>query len=359
MRSTCRNALMAAETPAEDLSRALVETTGGPAPLLVRARRALREDDSPLALELADVVLRACPHNAAALRIRERASQRLEEASETSGGAQGADDLRELQDETARAVNRWYDRRMYLPRPTHRFAESGFHNYGYWTKDIRTQVEACEKLMEMLLALIPQKVGTILDVACGKGGTTRFLLNYYDPEAVTGINISAKQLETCRSLARGCTFLQMSATDLRFPADWFDNIICVEAAHHFVTRETFIGEAHRVLAPGGRLVLSDIVPTRPKAVQRDVSPRHGPLEPDEYRDLYTAAGFERVEVVDATEECIIGFRRHTLRLLRRRLRRGAIDEATFQRRQARQLRRERRAGNSYVLVCAQKRASAE
>ena len=110
------------------------------------------------------------------------------------GSTQNTNDPDALRARTARAVNRWYDGRMYSTRPLRRFAGSGFHNYGYWTPDIRTQVEACEKLMEMLLALIPDKVGTILDVACGKGGTTRFLLKYYDAEAVTGINISAKQL---------------------------------------------------------------------------------------------------------------------------------------------------------------------
>jgi hypothetical protein len=78
---------------------------------------------------------------------------------------------------------------------------------------------------------------------------------------------------------------------------------------------------------------------------------------DAYRNLYLAAGFERVDVIDATYECIAGFRRHTLRLLRRRLRRGAIDVSTFRRRKARQLKRARQAGNSYVLVCAQKKSA--
>ena len=84
---------------------------------------------------------------------------------------------------------------MYRSRLVERYEGSGFHNYGYWTPDIRSQKDACEKLMEVLLAFIPQKIGTILDIACGMGGTTRYLLKYYAPESVTGINISAKQLQ--------------------------------------------------------------------------------------------------------------------------------------------------------------------
>jgi ubiquinone/menaquinone biosynthesis C-methylase UbiE len=48
-----------------------------------------------------------------------------------------------------------------------------------------------------LLAFVPEKQGTILDVARGKGATTRHLLKYFKPENVTGINISEKQLARC------------------------------------------------------------------------------------------------------------------------------------------------------------------
>ena len=36
---------------------------------------------------------------------------------------------------------------------------------------------------------------------CGLGGTTRYLLKYYKPANVTGINIGEKQLQICRKNA--------------------------------------------------------------------------------------------------------------------------------------------------------------
>jgi len=94
------------------------------------------------------------------------------------------------------AINQWYDRRMFTPRNA---AHGGFQNYGYWDGSTGSWKEACENLMEHLLAFLPEKRGTILDVACGKGATTRYLLNFYKPENVAaGINISLKQLKSLR-----------------------------------------------------------------------------------------------------------------------------------------------------------------
>jgi ubiquinone/menaquinone biosynthesis C-methylase UbiE len=270
---------------------------------------------------------------------------------ESDGDSQA---IQKLQERTAAAVIRWHDRRMYSPGSVSHYEGSGFHNYGFWTADTYTRKQACENLSEVLLDFIPEKVGTILDVACGMGGTTKYLLNYYSPEQVVGINISAKQLRSCRLRAPGCTFMNMSATDMRFPNKSFDNVICVESTHHFVTREKFIAAAHRVLRPGGRLVLSDIVPATTRQTPREVAPTQRPIGPKQYSNLYLHAGFEQVEVIDATDECRVGTLRYSLRLLRDRRRKGIIDVDAFQRRRAR-IVQSMRNPDYYLLVCAQKR----
>jgi MPBQ/MSBQ methyltransferase len=197
-----------------------------------------------------------------------------------------------------------YDRGMYENRAMQEYFGSDFANFGWWEPDTKTHRQACEQMMEHLLARIPQRTGRILDVACGKGMTTRHLTRYYPPADVTAINVSAKQLETARENAPGCHLVLMDAARLAFDDDAFDAVVCVEAAFHFDTREGFLHEARRVLRPGGRLVVADLLMTREAERRRPLRSERNFLEgPDAYRALCHAAGFTAIEVTDVTEEC--------------------------------------------------------
>lgn len=188
------------------------------------------------------------------------------------------------------------------------YGSSDFYNFGFWTPDTHTQSQASENLVARLLEFIPVecRTGRILDVACGLGASSRHLLRHFEPAQILGINVSAQQLERARRNAPGCSFLVMDATQLEFPDASFDNILCVEAAFHFDTREAFLREALRVLKPGGRLVHSDILmsPLPLATTTRTHIPNSNAMaSPVDLRDLILAAGFASTEVVDATNQC--------------------------------------------------------
>jgi hypothetical protein len=57
-------------------------------------------------------------------------------------------------------VNRHYDEKMSTTRRLDE--QSHFTNYGYWRQDTCSRKDASETLVEELLALMPEKHGTVL-----------------------------------------------------------------------------------------------------------------------------------------------------------------------------------------------------
>jgi len=102
----------------------------------------------------------------------------------------------------------------------------------------------------------------VLEVGCGFGSGGYFLVNYYKPHMVTGIDLSDRNISRCKELYNfpNLEFFRMDAEDMKFENGSFDVIINLESSHGYPDRDTkFCNEVIRLLKPGGFFAYGDLL----------------------------------------------------------------------------------------------------
>jgi microcystin synthetase protein McyJ len=149
------------------------------------------------------------------------------------------------------------------------FGDKPYANYGYWTRPDQTIEEACNALTDQVaLAAGLGRGDRVLEVGCGGGASAVYYTQRYHPASVIGLDVTevriqdAQEYIAANGLADTIQVRLGDATALDFPAEAFIRVLAIECALHFNTRRDFLREAARVLAPGGTLAMTDIIPRR-------------------------------------------------------------------------------------------------
>ena len=159
--------------------------------------------------------------------------------------------------------------------------------------------------------LAPGKDHHVLDVGCGIGGTARYLAGHVGCR-VTGIDLTPEYIDIARNLTKRTRlddragYHVASALDMPFEDASFDAAITIHVAMNIHDRAGLYGEIARVMKPGARLCVYDVMKKNADDITYPVPWAETPetshlTTPDEMRDLLGAAGFDVVEVEDRTE----------------------------------------------------------
>ncbi|MEV7866609.1 methyltransferase domain-containing protein [Streptomyces sp. NPDC088124] len=190
-------------------------------------------------------------------------------------------------------------------------------HYGYWENDAddSSVEEATDRLTDMMISGIAARPGQrVLDIGCGIGHPALRLVRACDVNVV-GISVShvqvakANELTAEAGLADRATFQFTDAMNMSFPDGSFDAAWAFESMWHMPDRGQVLAEAARVLRPGGRLAVADVIERGPvspegRAVLDHICANYavrslGTI--DEYRTALAANGFVDVEIRDISD----------------------------------------------------------
>ena len=121
-------------------------------------------------------------------------------------------------------------------------------------------------------SLRPYRPQRILDVATGTGDFAILAAKLLEPEALLGVDLSEGMMEVARQkvereeLQGVIRFQKEDCLNLSFPNGSFDALTVAYGIRNFSDLDCGLREMHRVLRPGGRLVIVELT-----------APRHFPM----------------------------------------------------------------------------------
>jgi len=189
-------------------------------------------------------------------------------------------------------------------KPQHKPADYVHESrFGFWFLGTRTWTQ---RVVEVALDDLQQLIGeprsaypVILDAGCGQGKAFRPLAERFHPERIIGVDVDEAGLDAAdreaQDLGLGVELLDRDCAATGLPDACVDMVFCHQTLHHLARQEETLAEFHRVLKPGGLLLVAES--TREYIGSWVIRllfrhPMHVQKSAQGYLEIIRAAGFE-------------------------------------------------------------------
>jgi tocopherol O-methyltransferase len=160
-------------------------------------------------------------------------------------------------------ISRYYDLSETHYRRIWMLDRSRSLHYGYWDDQTKTFHEALLRINKILADIAGIKPGEkILDAGCGVGGSSMWLAKEIGCKVV-GVSLNQRQINKSSQFAQqsglqeNVVFEKKDYQNTGFENGSFDVIWGIESICYSNDKKKFLMEAHRLLKPGGRIIIAD------------------------------------------------------------------------------------------------------
>jgi ubiquinone/menaquinone biosynthesis C-methylase UbiE len=231
-------------------------------------------------------------------------------------------------DDPAQKIESHYHREDLRDRLIRALEAAGKDTASLTTEDLSPldefHIRGREATLELARLAGFQRDSQVLDVGCGIGGPSRLLAQVCGCE-VTGLDLTEEFCEAARLLAQRTgmghrvTYHQGNALKMPFDEASFDGVWMQHLTMNIPDKIALFQEARRVLRPGGRLALYEIIKTSAGSLHYPVPWAKEPsisfvANKQEMRSALDAAGFQMDFWEDVTEPGAAWFRQMITRV---------------------------------------------
>ena len=196
-------------------------------------------------------------------------------------------------------------------------------HYPFYRKPKEDLLQCQKNLTDYCLSKLPSLYRkSVIEIGCGNGVHTIYILREHNPGYITGVdinpsNIFIAQEEKQKGSLERVDFLVDNAHELSHIKDSsVDVVISIESAFHYPDKPLFLEQMRRVLKPAGCFVIADILNRKVKSKltagvwQKRMNLNHWTLY--QYMNAMKRAGLEITRVEDISKAILKGYKRSCL-----------------------------------------------